>query len=97
MNKTEFIYKSVSPSPYCCPQTNKVTVWTEGGKIHYKRQYINREGKESNPGISQTFEKGASVLEVAKMIHWGCSGTSFNSLQLRGLIEDITPVVKNIN
>jgi len=91
-NKVEFIYDSFSPSPYCVPQRNKVTVWNEKGKIHFSRQYISKDGEESR-GINHIFENNPTNIEIAEMIHWGCSGTSINSFQLADLIEKIKPVI----
>jgi len=101
--KTEFIYNSFSPvikescflPPRRMPQKNKVTVWIEGGKIHFKRQYMSKNGKISD-GIETVFEDNETVEEIAKMIHWGCSGTSKNVYQLHHLIEDIRPVVESL-
>jgi hypothetical protein len=98
MDRTQFVYKSRSPSPRCDPQKNLVTVWKEDGVVHYERRYITQANTEPTAkwGLSSSFEKGASVNEIASMIHWGCSGTSKNSLELRGLIEDIRPVVESL-
>jgi len=97
MNKTEFIYNSFSPSPYCVPQKNKVTVWVENGEIHYKRNYICSDGKVSDTDICQTVKKVDTTVEkIAELIHWGCSGTSRNSYQLKSIIENIKPVVESL-
>ena len=103
-----FIYNSLSPICYegsfkplhQHKQKNLVTVWKENGQVHYERRYIKQKNTEPTKargeGISHTFDSNATILEIAKMIHWGCSGTSFNSLQLRGLIEKIRPVVESL-
>ena len=100
MDRTQFVYKSFSPSSWCVPQKNLVTVWAEDGVIHYERRYIKQDNTEptraEGEGISQIFENGESVKEIASMIHWGCSGTSKNSIQLHGLIENIRPVVESL-
>lgn len=105
--KTSFVYNSLSPlcyegsfkPPHQHKQKNLVTVWKENGQVHYERRYIKQENTEprkaEGEGIIQSFEKGATPFDVAKMIHWGCSGTSFNSVQLHSLIERVRPVVES--
>lgn len=100
MNKIEFVYNSLSPSPYRVPQKNAVTVWIDGGQIHYERRYIKSDQTEptrkAGEGIQQTFDKSDTAQDIAKAIHWGCSGTSFNPLQLHGMIEKIKPLVESL-
>jgi len=108
MNKLEFIYNSLSPlcyegifkTPHQHKQKNLVTVWIENDQIHYERRYIKSDQTEptrkAGEGIQQTFDKSDTAQDIAKAIHWGCSGTSFNSLQLHGLIEKIKPLVESL-
>jgi len=96
MDKIEFIYNSFSPSPYFVPQSNQVTLWREGKNIHFTRQYISsKTGKMSKNGIHTVFENNETPLEIAKIIHWGCSGTSKNNFDLQPLIEKVQHIVED--
>lgn len=96
MSKIQFTYESYSPAPWCKLKRNRVTVWIQCGKIHYTREYISENGEFSSP-ILHTFDENATANEIAKMIHWGCSGTSKNAYELTAIIEKIKPIIESKN
>lgn len=79
------IYHSLSPSPYCLPQANKLTILSvTDSMVVYKRQYISGKDGTISKGIIGEISRNKyrSAHRIAEVIHWGCSGTAtLNPLQ----------------
>jgi hypothetical protein len=69
----EFDYATHGPLPWAVKRTNLIRLFWDGDNLVYTRFY---NGDPSEPGISHVFDlaKDRNAWNVARNIHWGCSG-----------------------
>jgi hypothetical protein len=68
--------------------TNVITLWRDGEQVWWRRQYVAKDGTVSPTGITSKLAS-PSALEVARHIHFGCTGWSANAVDLHLLTERV--------